>query len=248
MRPVQLPVTAGNPAIFPSFVAQYSVTFGPDDVSDLGRYFPGITVPESLSRSAPARRAEYCAGRYCAMRALGECSQEHAGMIIPSGARGEPLWPPGIVGAITHTRNFASAAVARASQTRGIGLDSEMVREDELGDIAGYIAAPDEIAALVHSTGWSAGAVTQVVFSAKETIFKCLYPEVGRYFDFRDATVEGICVRTMGFSARLLVPLTRHLIAGTRLEGRFERRGDLVSTAIVLGPSSQATTQGCVIS
>ena len=59
----------------------------------------------------------------------------------------------------------------------------------------------------------------RVVFSAKETLFKCLYAEVGRYFDFRDALVDALDAASGRFNVRLLVPLTPRLgsIDTTRL-------------------------------
>jgi enterobactin synthetase component D len=88
--------------------------------------------------------------------------------------------------------------------------------------------------ALVHFTGWTTASVVGVVFSAKETLFKCLSSEVGRYFDFRDVVVRAIDPGGGTFSADLAVPLTPRLVAGMRFEGRFERRGEWVWTAMVL--------------
>jgi 4'-phosphopantetheinyl transferase EntD len=73
-------------------------------------------------------------------------------------------------------------------------------------------------------------------FSAKETIFKCLFPEVGHYFDFRDAAIESLNTDHGQFSARLLVSVSPRLVAGTKLDGRFERSENWVHTTIVLMP------------
>lgn len=221
-----------NPALFPAFVAQHSVAFDAEDDADLATQFPGITIPESLARAARKRRVEYCAGRFCAREALRVCSPAYADAPIPSGPHGNPLWPCEIVGAITHTHEFASAAVALRRQARAIGLDAERVTETVLAAVD-HVAARDEISALVRATCWSSASVFGVVFSAKETIFKCLYPQVRRYFDFRDVMIEALDPDKGRFSARLLVALTPTLVPGTRLNGRFERREDLVCTAMV---------------
>ncbi|WP_375784632.1 4'-phosphopantetheinyl transferase [Bradyrhizobium sp. Pha-3] len=99
-----------------------------------------------------------------------------------------------------------------------------------------YVATPDEISALVSATQWEPASIVSVVFSAKEAIFKCLFPEVGRYFDFHDATIDSLDTDQGRFSARLLVSVTPRLVAGTRLDGRFECSGDWVHTAMMLEP------------
>jgi enterobactin synthetase component D len=76
------------------------------------------------------------------------------------------------------------------------------------------------------------------VFSANETIFKCLYPQVGRYFDFRDAVVTALDPAGR-FSAHLLSALTPALPSGFALEGRFVRDATSVCTAMVLAVSQR---------
>jgi enterobactin synthetase component D len=228
-------IGAPSPNLFPSYVAQHSVVFDHEEGTDLAQEFPGIELPPSLARAVRKRQVEFCAGRYCAREALRAGAPEHADVRIESGPQGEPVWPPGIVGAITHAHGFASAAIARARDARGLGLDEERVMDEEVaGSVLDQIAAEDEISALVTATSWSRAAVLTVVFSAKETVFKCLYPEVQRYFDFREASVVALDPAAGRFSARLLVPLTPRLIAGTILEGRFERKTQSVCTAMVL--------------
>ncbi len=223
-----------NPDLYPAFVVQHSIVFDVGDDVRVEDSFPGIVVPDRLSRAVLKRKLEYCAGRFCAQEALRRCSPELSEVAIGSGARGEPLWPSGIVGSITHTHGFASVAVARTSEAHAIGLDAERTINEKLaGDVLEQLATPSEVASLVSGTGWSRAEVLTFVFSAKETIFKCLYPEVLRYFDFRDARIVGIETDRGRFAAELLSPLTRSLPIGTRLDGTFARRSDLVFTGMV---------------
>ncbi|MEP7050771.1 MAG: 4'-phosphopantetheinyl transferase superfamily protein [Pseudomonadota bacterium] len=224
----------GLVGLFPAFVAQHSVAFEPHAESQLADRFPGIHVPASLARAVPKRRIEYAAGRFCAQQALRACSPEDASSVIGIGSHGEPLWPAGIVGAITHTREFAAAAVALKRDARAIGFDAERLTQLS-ADVLEYIAVPAEIPALAFTSGMTADAVASVVFSAKEALFKCLYPEVQRYFDFRDALIEALDSNGT-FTARLLVGLTPHLPQGSRFEGRFALADGRVYTAIVLEP------------
>jgi enterobactin synthetase component D len=228
---------ARSPALFPGFVAQHSVSFDPDEPGDLAEEFPGVELPEALGRAVRKRQAEFLAARYCARQALAVIAPEHAQAVIGIGRNREPMWPGEIVGAITHVHRFASVAVARRGEAAGIGLDVERIMTEKLaGELCESIAGREELAGLARQTGWSAAVVLTLVFSAKETIFKCLYPQVGRYFDFREAEVLSLDPESGRFAARLLRSLTADLVDGYTMEGRFERDEARVCTAMVLPP------------
>ncbi|WP_394849392.1 4'-phosphopantetheinyl transferase superfamily protein [Pendulispora brunnea] len=221
-----------NPPLFPAFVSQHSVTFD-KDASDLGAQFPGIVLPDSLSRAVPKRKAEFLAGRFCVREVLRRIAPQHAEVPVGTGKNREPLWPEGIVGAITHTLDFASVAIAHARDARGIGLDAERPMTDENAEkLLDKIASPQEIAEMKRKTGWGTGVALTVTFSAKESVFKCLYPQVQRYFDFSDAWIE--ILDGERFSARLLSTLTPTLTAGRTFEGRFEHNDVSVCTGMVV--------------
>jgi len=228
-----MPATARNPAVFPAFVAQHSVTFDPDDLIPLGIQYPGLGLPASLERAVAKRRAEFLAGRFCVRAALRVCAPDVADHVPAIGPHREPLWPSGIVGAITHTDGFASAAVARTAVARAVGLDTERIMAHHEADgVTDKIASRDELARIVRATGWPDGVALTAIFSAKEAIFKCLYPEVRAYFDFVDAQVDAF--EDGQFHAHLTASLTPSLPAGHALRGRYELEGDRVSSGIVL--------------
>ncbi len=198
--------------------------------------FEGIALPERLSTAVLKRRVEFLAGRYCARAALRVHAPEVAEHAISSGEHREPLWPRGIVGAISHTHGYAAVAVARAGALRGVGLDVERwVKPEAPATIGSHIARPGELEALVTQSGWTAPEALTLAFSAKESIYKCLFPEVRRYFGFHDAAVERVDAERGTFVARLTVTLTGALPMGLALEGRFERRHDVLVTALTLG-------------
>jgi 4'-phosphopantetheinyl transferase EntD len=156
------------------------------------------------------RRREFTTARACARAALEKLGVP--AVPIPTGERGEPLWPAGVVGSITHCDGYRACAVARSSQIVTLGIDAEPnapLPEGLLGDIA----RSEELPALgllareqprVH---WD-----RLLFSAKESIYKAWFPLAKRWLGFDDAVVR--IDRAAGtFSARLLVP-------GPRLGGR----------------------------
>jgi enterobactin synthetase component D len=219
--------------LFLPFVSHHVVRFVFDSDDAVDR-FRAIDLPTQLDRAVPQRKLEYRAGRFCARNALRALSHEHADAAIGIGADGAPLWPQGIVGAITHTRGFAAAAVARAEDATGIGLDSErIVPKAMLESTRVRVAAASEIDALQRQTRLDEDVALTIVFSAKESIFKCLYRRVGRYFDFHDVAIVDLDQPKHSFVAELRTDLA-DLSCGTRLDGRFVVVDDLVHTSITM--------------
>jgi enterobactin synthetase component D len=196
--------------------------------------FAGISVPRELDRAVHARRTEFLAGRACARSALRRLADRRADDAIAIGPDRAPVWPPGIVGAITHAHGFAAAAVAREVDVLGVGLDAEQeIPPHMMGPMLGRVATRAEVVDLCERAGVSEGLALTVIFSAKESIFKCLSPRVGRYFDFPDVTIVQVSMDEGTFAAELRVDLGE-LARGTRLGGRFSVSGDLVRTGIAL--------------
>ena len=76
-----------------------------------------------LASAIEKRRREFATGRMCAHSALQQLGYP-AGAIL-RGSRGEPLWPEGVVGSITHCDGYRAAAVARSQEIVTLGIDAE---------------------------------------------------------------------------------------------------------------------------
>jgi 4'-phosphopantetheinyl transferase EntD len=219
-------------ALFPAFVQMHSVPVEDRHGLDPQRF--GVAIPSELANAVPKRLSQFVAGRMCAMHALSKLSPALATTAIGIGPHREPLWPVGVVGAITHTETHASAAVAYTADARGLGLDIEpLIAEETLPEVDGHIASDGELAALAP---WDRRWLLTTVFSAKECLYKCLFPLVRSYFDFRDAAVTAIDETQGTVRLRLLVTLTPALPAGATFEARFSRAVDSVTTALLLPP------------
>jgi 4'-phosphopantetheinyl transferase EntD len=150
-----------------------------------------------------------------------------------------PQWPPGIVGAITHTGGYAAAAVGRSTNYFGIGLDLERLRRG-VPKLARRILRPDEQALLSEQMETERDAYITTVFSAKESIFKALNPATGIYLGFQDAAVELFPLRNQSpgnsedgeFAWTLQKDCGSAIRKGFTGEGRYSRRDNLVLTAV----------------
>ena len=65
-----------------------------------------------------SRRQEFTAARTCARQALRELGLPETAIL--RGEHREPLWPPGIVGSITHCALYSAAVVAWARDFRSL--------------------------------------------------------------------------------------------------------------------------------
>jgi enterobactin synthetase component D len=219
-----------SPAVLPAYVARASMRFQ----LDAGALWAqadaaGIQLPPDLERAVPKRRAEFIAGRLCAARALGSVVPGFAGAIARAADRA-PAWPAGVVGSITHADGFASAAVAPAARARGIGIDTELTLNTE------SLRSVREIAVNADDGRPALGTTEElhytVLFSAKESVFKCLYPIVRRMFFFEEVGVA--LLPDGGFRATLRGDLGDDLRAGFTLEGRYVIERPYVHTGVAL--------------
>jgi len=210
--------------LFPAFVAHETVRYEPGDAR-----FSYVAIPPELSRAVASRLDAFRAGRHCARASLRRAAPELDADIAIRADRA-PAWPRGIVGAITHTRGYAAAAVARAEDARGIGLDVEPIVDDEaMQTIAQQVAMDGELDA-IRAAGLSHAAALTLVFSANESLFKCLYPIVERFFDFSAAAL--VEARSGAFTIELRDDLGSFR-RGARFGGRYAV-ADLVETAVTL--------------
>ena len=181
----------------------------------------------------PARRREFAAGRGCARRAIAALGAP--GGPVLRGLRRAPTFPPGIVGAITHTDGFCAAAAARSDAFAGVGLDAE--RDEALSErAAARICARGELEALRGLPGRAPEHWAAIVFSAKETLYKAYFPQTGFFIGFRDAVVTLFpeTEHAGRFEARLLRRDAPDAARQRRFAGRYSCDGTRVITGLAV--------------
>jgi 4'-phosphopantetheinyl transferase EntD len=153
---------------------------------------PALLLPEEaafLGRAVPKRVREFAAGRLCARRALAEFGISDFPLRVA--AHRQAVWPPSMVGSITHTAGFCAAAVAERSRISALGLDTEVVGHVN-PEIWQRICAPGEMAWIESLPAATQAAAVTLIFSAKEAFYKCQFPLTGEPLDFHDARVEAV--------------------------------------------------------
>jgi 4'-phosphopantetheinyl transferase EntD len=198
-----------SPDIFPP-TARWVLSFSPPVAPRLDpeewAHTPGMTQQRLL---------QFSHGRLCARAALtllGIPSQA-----IPVGRHREPQWPQDVVGSITHAEHRAAAVVGAIADFAGLGIDLETATPLD-DDITPSVCTDIELDYV--RSGDAPPAAGKLIFSIKESIFKCLWPLVGRFIDFREIEVT-VLPREREFRAKSINAEDLE-IALRHLNGRYE--------------------------
>lgn len=196
-----------------------------------GAVEPTPLFPEEESYIAGAierRRLEFARGRSCARMAFAALGMDPVAIISASDR--SPIWPRGVVGSITHCRNYACAAVAHAQSYVAVGIDAEVLQELEDG-VEKLVVLPAEaktLAALPGGVPWSC-----VAFSAKEAFYKAQYPRTQTFLDFHDVEVA-LDIGASKFTVTVLRDDPALAAVPRSVTGRFAIADERVLCAVVL--------------
>ncbi len=155
----------------------------------------------ALSPSAvPKRRMDFALGRRAAHAALAGAGCLRAWEPILQGPSGEPCWPLGWTGAISHSGGVAVAAVGDTEHWAGIGIDLESRQRLPSMAIQRRICAGEE-SRWIEASPHPPQRLLEL-FSAKEAIYKAMFVATGESLGFADAELTHDPARR-GFDARI---------------------------------------------
>ena len=148
-----------------------------------------LILPEQLYSSFIKRQVEFLTGRLCAREALIQagCIPHR---ILKISEHRYPLWPSHIAGSITHCDDLAISMVSHDCQN--IGIYVEMLMLDEVAHELSHVIVNKEERSLGVSLGLSQSLWLTLVFSAKESLFKALYPKTHIWLDFKDCEIDRV--------------------------------------------------------
>lgn len=211
--------------ILPATVVAMDTTIDPPEAA---------LLPEEQSlvaRAVEKRRQEVTTTRHCARQAM--LALGLSPVAIPRGERGQPLWPDGVVGSLTHTSGYRGAALSTDSGVFSVGIDAEphgplpdgVLEAVSLKTERDWIEALSASAPEVH---WD-----RLLFCAKECVYKTWFPLAERWLGFEEAEIS-VRPESCAFSAQLRVP--GPVVRGRELRGftgRWMVSDGLVLAAIV---------------
>jgi len=234
---------ARDPMVFPPSVSSYSVSISAEAIAPMRT--ARLALPAALESATAGRKIQFLAGRLCAREAIEGLAPGAPEATLPRDADGCPVWPDGLVGSISHTERFATAAVARRCEARGLGVDVEPLMSGETAaEIARLVASEDEARRVAETAGLNRLEAITLVFSAKESLFKALYPETRTHFDFLDCEVASLDPAERRFTIRVGAPFDA-VFGAAAFDGRYELAEDEVRTGVLVTPA-QAGRPGLI--
>lgn len=142
-----------------------------------------------IENAVDKRRREFTAGRTCARGILGQLGFS-GDPVIGKDRYGAPAWPEGITGSISHADDLCVVSIGRRTReltSLGVDVEKDTDLDPELVDM---VCDEREKAACVDARTEDRLRIAKVIFSAKESVYKCLYPVVKTMLDFHDVHIQ----------------------------------------------------------
>ena len=178
------------------------------------------------------RRNEFKLGRIFAHVALSKFGLESEPILRNPKTR-EPCWPEPILGSITHSAGFAAVAVGLKKEIKGVGIDLESFSRSVDFKISRHICVDSELKWLESLQTKEAIQALRIIFSAKESIFKCLYPFTKTYLSFKDAEVS-IHETENKFSFTIFKSIPSIIEKGFTHHGRYSKIDKMLLTSVYI--------------
>ncbi|MEM7607462.1 MAG: 4'-phosphopantetheinyl transferase superfamily protein [Myxococcota bacterium] len=186
-----------------------------------------------VAKAIDERKRQFAAGRTVARQALADVGAATPPILWT--AERAPLWPEGVVGSITHTKGWAAAAVGRAKDVLGVGLDVEPAAALK-PRVFDAIATEDDRQAL-RLAGLDGERFGKAIFCAKEAAYKAQYALTGTYLGFAAMFVE-LDPETGCFRAVFRQAAAEAFRPGDVLQGRFQQDERFVRAAVLIPAES----------
>jgi enterobactin synthetase component D len=176
---------------------------------------------KNIDHFHPSRQKEFLLGRVCASKAF-ELYFGSELLNLPTRADRSPAWPDEVIGSISHNQKFVGAAVSSGQKLLGIGIDFEVIGRAKL-ELNRYIRNKEDIDS--HPS-LNPNELLTIIFSAKESLYKALYPKVNCFFGFEAAALKDIDVLNGTFQIELIKDISP--IYGPKSRFHFEGRFKIV--------------------
>lgn len=134
-----------------------------------------------IINSVESRQQEFSSGRWCAHQAIRTLGLTDSAILM--GPNREPIWPPGVVGSISHCPDWSIAVAASADKVSGLGVDVERLSSAENLPLT-LLYTKSELKWLSSNPAEQQTTLKMLVFSAKESIYKAFFPHFGKYIDY----------------------------------------------------------------
>lgn len=228
--PPFLPSARLQPLDYASGVMLLDARFYPEHFDESLFQRLAIPAPEQLRQALHKRRAEYLASRFSVQQALATFGID--GFILTNSAARAPVWPAGLGGSLSHSRNRVCALLTR-DKDRLVGIDCEQVMAGTTArEMAEMIVNPAEQQRLMALDRPFHQALT-AVFSVKESLYKALWPYLGQFMEFSDADVVAVSADCRQMRLRLTRNWSETFYQGREFQARLVWQPDEVMSTVI---------------
>lgn len=165
-------------------------------------------LPSSIQSASLVRQREFTTGRLLIHDLAGRADVAST-FPLAIQASGMPTWPIGHIGSISHTSTTAFAILGPAS-SENCGCDVEEIIPDAV-----MIHVEPEVLTAIESTKVTSSSARAVdvtlIFSAKESIYKAVFPTLRQFFDYSAFELEFKNDHMLRFRRNLAHPLADSL-------------------------------------
>lgn len=176
-----------------------------------------IDLPTKLATAVDVRKADFLAGRL--MLKVAQIEMGLSDEPINIGENRAPIWPDDQRGSVSHTHGHV-ACILTGNTNLSLGVDIEKVASGKaLAALRQQVLCKSERDLIDATKNWSPDALATLIFSAKETLFKALYPQINTFFGFNAARVQDA-----PRADYLILKLTRSLGSKYQAEQNFAVR------------------------
>lgn len=183
---------------------------------------------------AHIRRSEYLRTRYALRKKTGWREA------LPATPHGAPSWPRGWRGSISHKDGHVAFAVAEDTSFVSLGIDVESCVKVRSGLESRILDAEESRFLNAYQGIFDREHLLAMVFSFKESIFKCHFPLGLKMFYFHDATIEDIDFSQLMMRARLKVDTSPITKAGSLIEGFVSYKEEMGKKYVITSVSLRA--------
>ena len=199
---------------------RFAITHGEDDDYVLHAEEARLLAPSASKK----RLIEWASGRRAAHLTLRRLGFDNPPPVLREAA-GEPLWPDGIGGSISHCYPWSIAVAAKCSARLTIGIDLESLVRMARVDISRVACRKAELEWVSAEDDFQ-GRVG-MIFSAKEAVYKALYPLCRRYIDFEEVELSWLREESR-FDVDILAPFAASFVPSLMCKVYCRRQANFV--------------------
>ncbi|WP_343553765.1 4'-phosphopantetheinyl transferase superfamily protein [Pantoea sp.] len=171
----------------------------------------------ALQSAVTKRKAEHLASRWLAQQRMAQLGLPD--FVLRNAPDRSPLWPAGIQGSLSHSRDCVVLVATTESLCVGVDVEQMMSEETAL-ETAELLMSAAEKQCLHHQPLTFAHAAT-LLFSLKESVYKALWPQLHQPMDFVQAEIVDLDLNQGRAQLRLKQDFGKGFDQQTRLQAQF---------------------------